>query len=63
MSNIFEDGEVVLMRDDNVKDSAGNSVILILTNRRIIRHIRDFWGTGTVYSYPLTHLRDSKNVA
>ena len=55
----LEDGEIVVLRDDNVTDVNGKKVSLLLTNKRLIKTIYDFWGNGTAYTMSLSRLRES----
>lgn len=59
MSYVLEDGEVVLLRDDNVTDSNGKGVSLLLTNLHIIKVDYDFWGNGKDHYYALSRLREN----
>lgn len=59
MASVLDDGEVVILREDNVTDADGKKISLILTNKRIIKTIYDFWGNGTNYTLALSRLRES----
>ncbi len=62
MSYGLEDGEVVLMREDNVVDGNGKKVSLLLTNKRLIKTIYDFWGNSQDYTFVLSRLRENNGI-
>lgn len=53
------DGEVIILRDENVTDANGKTVTLILTNKRLIKIIYDIWGNGTDHTLALSRLREN----
>lgn len=55
----LEDGEVIILRDDNVTDAAGKDTTLILTNRHIIKIVYDIWGNGKDHYFALSRLREN----
>lgn len=56
--NIFDEDEVVLLKDSKVS-AKGSSVTLILTNRSIIQINKSFWGTNKdAEKYPLLDLKE-----
>ena len=59
MSYVLEDGEVVLLRDENVTDSSGKEVTLLLTNKHLIKIIYDFWGNAKDNYFALSRLREN----
>lgn len=59
MSYSLEDGEVVLMRDEDVTDSAGKRVTLLLTNKHLIKIVYDFWGNAKDTYFALSRLREN----
>lgn len=59
MAYSLEDGEVVLMRDENATDSSGKRVSLLLTNKHIIKTVYDFWGNATDSRFALSRLREN----
>lgn len=59
MSYVLEDGEVVLLRDEDVADSAGKRVTLLLTNKHLIKIVYDFWGNAKDSYFALSCLREN----
>ena len=59
MSYVLEDGEVVIMRDEDVTDSNGKNVTLLLTNKHLIKIVCDFWGNTKDNYFDLTSLREN----
>ena len=59
MSYVLEEGEVIILRDDEAIDTYGKKVTLFLTNKHIIRRTYDFWGNGKDTYYALSRLREN----
>lgn len=59
MSFVLEDGEVVILREDNVTDANNKNVSLLLTNKHIIKITHEFLSDDKDHYYALSRLREN----